>query len=602
MSLQRSIVVGTSIASCLVVGTLLGAAPAASAHLHYVGTTLRADQPDVSIVSYTGPTVHNPDSIAVGSDGALWFTNGGGASIGRITTSGAITDFVNGGQINEPTGIASGSDGALWFTNYPLNTIGRITTSGVVSSYPMDGGYPKGITAGPDGALWFTTQTGGIGRMTTNGGETDYGGVGIDDPQEITTGPDGALWFTNLLNNSIGRITTSGVVSNYTAPGINNPDGITAGSDGALWFTNQVGNSIGRISTSGVVTIYTDQSIDQPGAITTGPDGALWFTNVGNDSIGRITTSGVVSNFTSANIAFTDELPTGITLGPDGNLWFTDGGSAIGEVVFPTSAPTISGTPTSPITQEGPYYFQLAMTGVPSPTATLQSGSLPPGLNLSPDGVISGDPTTIGTYTATVVADNGVSPSGSDTFTIQANPTPPGISGNPPDRASVASPYTFQFTLSGFPPPTVSVTAGALPPGLTLASDGLLSGTPTEAGRYKATLTATNGYAPDATVSIELHVKLTIGISPTSGRPHTLLSVSGAGYVPGETVLVTYVYFKSITFPVCSGVAQSDGTFSCSGKIPGRKNAGGAGVHEVIATGQAGHARYGFRIKTGRSS
>ena len=566
-----------------------------------MGTTLQADQPDVSIVSYRLAIGSNPGAITAGSDGALWFTNGGGASIGRITTSGAITDFVNGGQINEPTGIASGSDGALWFTNYPLNTIGRITTSGVVSSYPMDGGYPIGITAGPDGALWFTSQVGGIGRMTTSGVVTDPGGVGINDPQEITTGPDGALWFTNFGNDSIGRITTSGVSSNYTASGIDNPDGITAGPDGALWFTNQAGNSIGRISTTGVVTIYTDPSIDQPEAITTGADGALWFTNVGNDSIGRITTSGAVSNYTSPNITFSGFV-TGITEGPDGNLWFTDGGSTIGEVVFPTSAPTISGTPTSPITQEGPYYSQLVMTGVPSPTATIQSGSFPPGLSLSPNGVISGYPTTVGTYTATVVADNGVSPSASDTFTIQANPTPPGISGNPQDRASVGSPYTFQFTLSGFPPPTVSVTAGALPPGLTLASDGLLSGTPTEAGRYKATLTATNGYAPDATVSIKLHLRPTIGIRPTSGRPHTLLSVSGAGYVPGETVLVTYVYFRSITFPVCSGVAQSDGTFSCSGKIPGRKNAGGAGVHEVIAKGQAGRARYGFRLQTGRSS
>ena len=134
MSSQRSIVVGTSIASCLVVGTLLGAAPAASAHLHRVGTTLQADQPDVSIVSYRLAIGSNPGAITAGSDGALWFTNGGGASIGRITTSGAITDFVNGGQINEPTGDCLGMpDGVLWFTNYPLNTIGRITTSGVVS-------------------------------------------------------------------------------------------------------------------------------------------------------------------------------------------------------------------------------------------------------------------------------------------------------------------------------------------------------------------------------------------------------------------------------------------------------------------------------------
>lgn len=451
-----------------------------------------------------------------------------------------------------------------------------------------------------NGALWFGVGDGICTIITSGNDGPCYGSGGVDQVGSITGGPDGALWFT--AGNDIGRITTSGAVSDFTAPGIDQPSDITTGPDGALWFTNETGNSIGRITTSGTVSVYNDSTIDQPANIAAGPDGALWFTNVGNDSLGRITTSGVVSNYTSPNLDLSPANVAAITLGPDGNLWFSNGSDSIGEVVFPQTAPTISGTPTSPITQEGPYYFQLAMTGVPSPTATLQSGSLPPGLSLSPDGLISGDPTTIGTYTATVVADNGVSPSGSDTFTIQANPTPPGISGNPQDRASAGSPYTFQFTLSGFPPPTISVTAGALPPGLTLASDGLLSGTPTEAGRYEATLTATNGYAPEATVSIELHVKPTIRISPTSGRPHTLLSVSGVGYVPGETVRVTYVYFRSITFPVCSGMAESNGTFSCSGNIPGRRDAGGAGVHEVIATGQAGHARYGFRLRTGRSS
>ena len=108
MSSQRSIVVGTSIASCLVVGTLLGAAPAASAHLHRVGTTLQADQPDVSIVSYRLAIGSNPGAITAGSDGALWFTNGGGASIGRITTSGAITDFVNGGRDKRTDGDCLG--------------------------------------------------------------------------------------------------------------------------------------------------------------------------------------------------------------------------------------------------------------------------------------------------------------------------------------------------------------------------------------------------------------------------------------------------------------------------------------------------------------
>jgi LPXTG-motif cell wall-anchored protein len=43
-------------------------------------------------------------------------------------------------------------------------------------------------------------------------------------------------------------------------------------------------------------------------------------------------------------------------------------------------------------------------------TTSVTAGSLPPGLALSPEGVLSGTPTTPGTYTFTVFADNGAEP------------------------------------------------------------------------------------------------------------------------------------------------------------------------------------------------
>src|SRR5216683_3057420 len=58
-----------------------------------------------------------------------------------------------------PANITQGPDGALWFTEFSANKIGRITTSGVITEFditphtPMS--FPQGITTGPDGALWF---------------------------------------------------------------------------------------------------------------------------------------------------------------------------------------------------------------------------------------------------------------------------------------------------------------------------------------------------------------------------------------------------------------------------------------------------------------
>jgi streptogramin lyase len=263
----------------------------------WVASAANASTPVVT--NYTGTGISNPNGVTAGPDGALWFTNYGNNSIGRITTGGVVTNYTGTG-ISNPSGITIGPDGALWFTNAgnsfgQTGSIGRITTGGVVTNLGTGLNNPSGITAGPDGALWFTNSgiptlhaAGSIGRITTGGVVTNYTGTGISIPNGITAGPDGALWFTNDGNNSIGRITTGGVVTNYTGTGIN-PSGITIGPDGALWFTN-AGNSIGRITTGGVVTNYTGTGISNPSGIDAGPDGALWFTNAGNNSIGRITT------------------------------------------------------------------------------------------------------------------------------------------------------------------------------------------------------------------------------------------------------------------------------------------------------------------------
>jgi hypothetical protein len=65
----------------------------------------------------------------------------------------------------------------------------------------------------------------------------------------------------------------------------------------------------------------------------------------------------------------------------------------------------------------------------------------------------------------------------------------------PPGQVGAA--YSQMLTGSGGQAPyTFSVTAGALPPGLTLASNGTLTGTPTAAGTFTFTATATDSTSP----------------------------------------------------------------------------------------------------------
>jgi virginiamycin B lyase len=138
------------------------------------------------ITIHTSSDVVEPFSITTGPGGALWIatetaTKTGKGSIERIvpnkktSSTGKVTVYTNAG-IDQPAGITVGPDGALWFTNYAGNSIGRITTAGTVTIYTGKGvDAPAGITTGPDGALWFTNSgNNSIGRITTGGKVTTY--------------------------------------------------------------------------------------------------------------------------------------------------------------------------------------------------------------------------------------------------------------------------------------------------------------------------------------------------------------------------------------------------------------------------------------------
>src|SRR5947209_6481643 len=83
----------------------------------------RLELPSRNLTSFPIPTENSsPNDIIVGADGNLWFTEGGGGKIGRITTSGVITEFGSG--LTLPFSIANGPDGNIWFTQRFTQQIG----------------------------------------------------------------------------------------------------------------------------------------------------------------------------------------------------------------------------------------------------------------------------------------------------------------------------------------------------------------------------------------------------------------------------------------------------------------------------------------------
>ncbi len=149
-------------------------------------------------------------------------------------------------------------------------------------------------------------------------------------------------------------------------------------------------------------------------------------------------------------------------------------------------------------------------------TFAVTAGTLPSGLSLSTDGVLSGTPmpSQAGTFKFTVTASD-IAGFGSQQYTVTIDPPPP-ISLSTATRASGTKgiPYsqTFTATQDGYQPSwgpfTFAVTDGTLPDGLNLSTGGVLSGSPTVVGTFSFTVTASNLSGSDSDA-------YTVTIAPT---------------------------------------------------------------------------------------
>ena len=203
---------------------------------------------------YTGNGA-NPNGIALGSDGNLYFTDNGGGAIGRITPAGKVTAYNTNEQPSFGGNIERGPNDTLWFTegggSPPFNA-GRVSTSGTpsVTEYNLPNSAHS-FAAGSDGGVWIVENGNKIARMDTSGHITNEYPIPSAHPgaNQITPGPAGTLWFTEVNANQIACITTAGAISEYHVPTADStPLGITAGPNHTIWFTEYSSNRIGYLT------------------------------------------------------------------------------------------------------------------------------------------------------------------------------------------------------------------------------------------------------------------------------------------------------------------------------------------------------------------
>jgi len=241
----------------------------------------------------------------------------------------------------------------------------------------------------------------------------------------------------------------------------------------------------------------------------------------------------------------------------------------------------------------GVHYQQLLIaTGGQQPyTWSISSGSLPPGLSVNSDGVISGIPTTLGTFNFTAkVVDSQTPTAAFNTFATSIMVVPTlSLAGSTLTSGFVGANYFDTISAAnGLAPYTYSIAFGNLPAGLSLdAGLGKISGVPTQAGVFNFTVEVTDSYSEVATATFSLTIV---------GRLEGGYVIYFNGFDNGTPFYMTASFVADGNGNVTSGVLDQNGptsiatnvTLSGTYSIPAGTNFGTMTLTSSLGTYQYG--------------
>jgi hypothetical protein len=211
--------------------------------------------------------------------------------------------------------------------------------------------------------------------------------------------------------------------------------------------------------------------------------------------------------------------------------------------------------------------FDLAATGGTGPYTWSVVGGLPPGLTVETDGTVSGTPTTVGAYQVVVEVTDSAGTPATDQESFGFTIDPAGLAATDPgDRTGQVGVAITPFDLqaSGGTEPYEWSVVGGLPPGLTVETDGTVSGTPTSGGSYQLVVEVTDSAGTPATDQETIGFTIAAADSsmtvtaPTMiyGRSSTVtVDVASSGPTPTGTVQVRNGSSVLGTAPVSAGRA-----------------------------------------------
>jgi hypothetical protein len=524
----------------------------------------------------------NVDNLSVTNPGA------------QSTTSGTAVPALT---ITAPHDTTGGNAVTFAATGLPTGLAINSSTGAVTGTPTTAGSYPVTVTATDSQALSASTSfTWTVTNTVTAGGhptQSSLSGTAITPLASSATDSSSvasiASWSATGLPAGLSIDATTGTIAGTPT---------TAGTSSVTVTATDSAGFAGSTSFSWTVTNHV--AVTDPG-----PQAGLSGT-----SITPVTTGAADSSSTATITSFgATGLPTGLTISATTGtisgtpttagtssvtVTATDSAGFAGSTSFswtvtnhvtiasPGDQSNVSGTAITPVTVTGSDSSSVATLGY---TAT----GLPAGLSVDPTtGTVSGTPTTAGTSSVTVTATDSAGFSATATFawTVSniVSVTSPG------DQSSVSGSDIGPLGIiaaDSSPTAVLGFAATGLPTGLAIdPSTGMVTGSPTVAGTYAVTVTATDGAGYSASASFTWSITNTVTMTDPGARS----DVSGTAIVPVPVPTSDSLPGATLTFSDGGSLPAGLTVDPSTGTISGTPTTAGTSSVTITATDDSGYA------------
>jgi virginiamycin B lyase len=284
---------------------------------------------------YELPKGDYPHDVAVGPNGAVWYSGQSRGIAGRLNPASGEIERIPLGENSAPHGVVVGPDGAPWFTDGGQNAIVRVDpATKEVKAWPLPSGrapHSDLNTAAFDGKgrIWFTGQSGIYGRL-----DPKTGGMKVWDapkgpgPYGITGTPQGDVWFVSLAGSYLANVNLETGAATVYEPSTKDQGARRVWSDskGRLWISEWNSGNVSVYDPAGKNWKQWRLPGERPHAyaVWVDPDDKVWLSDWGANSIVRFDPAtekfeSFPSNRASSNVRQ--------MLGRKGETWIAESGT-----------------------------------------------------------------------------------------------------------------------------------------------------------------------------------------------------------------------------------------------------------------------------------